>query len=203
MSVIATSEAFEACGALPAPVHFITYSVLAPDLHADIWRPGASCLPPIRAEKQLDLIWSRPLEWYLWFSVRHVIGVLMTTTVLIVDDSKLARIVAAKAITALQPEWHRVEASNADEALRLISQRQIDIVLVDFNMPGKNGVELAGELRRARPSMPIALITANIQNEVIASAKAVNVRFVTKPVTQEGLQAFLADAAQALKTESK
>ena len=38
----------------------------------------------------------------------------MTTTVLIVDDSKLARIVAAKAISALQPAWERVEASNAD-----------------------------------------------------------------------------------------
>jgi CheY-like chemotaxis protein len=125
------------------------------------------------------------------------------TNILIVDDSKLARIVVAKVVTALQPEWHRVEASNADEALRVVAERQIDVALLDFNMPGKSGIELASELRHAYPSMSIALITANSQNEVIASAKAVDARFVAKPITQEGLRAFLADAAQALKNERK
>ncbi|MET0407798.1 MAG: response regulator [Hyphomicrobium sp.] len=125
----------------------------------------------------------------------------MTTTVLIVDDSKLARIVAAKAITALKPTWQRIEASNADEALELVSQNHIDVALLDFNMPGKNGVELAGEMRKLRPSMPIALITANIQNEVVAAAKAVEAVFVAKPLTQEGLQDFLDSAARALPAE--
>jgi CheY-like chemotaxis protein len=72
---------------------------------------------------------------------------------------------------------------------------------LDFNMPGKNGLELAGELRQARPSMPIALITANIQTEVIESAKAVNAEFVAKPVTAEGLEKFLVNAAQALDSD--
>ena len=122
----------------------------------------------------------------------------MTTTIIIVDDSKLARIVAGKAVLALQPDWHRVEASTADEALALFAKQQIDVALLDFNMPGKNSVELAGELRKLHPAMPIALITANIQNEVIESAKAVSATFVAKPVTPEGLEKFLSDAAQAL-----
>jgi CheY-like chemotaxis protein len=125
----------------------------------------------------------------------------MTTTILIVDDSKLARIVAGKAIAALQPEWERVEAGNADEALELLGNRHIDVALLDYNMPGKNGVELAAELRKLLPTLPIALITANIQNEVIDSAKSVGATFVAKPVTQEGLQAFLAEAAQTLTNE--
>jgi hypothetical protein len=50
--------------------------------------------------------------------------------------------------------------------------------------------------------MPIALLTANVQNEVVASAKAVDAVFVAKPVTAEGLRAFLADAALALTNES-
>ena len=126
----------------------------------------------------------------------------MTTTVLIVDDSKLARIVAAKAITALKPAWQRMEASNASEALELISKNQIDVALVDFNMPGKNGVELAEEMRKLRPSMPIALITANIQNEVVAAAKAVDAVFVAKPLTQQSLQDFLNFAARTLPVEN-
>lgn len=126
----------------------------------------------------------------------------MTTTVLIVDDSKLARIVAAKAISALKPSWQRMEASNASEALELIAQNQIDIALLDFNMPGINGVELAEEMRKLRPSMPIALITANIQNEVVAAAKAVDAAFVAKPLTQEGLQVFLDTVERTLPAEN-
>src|ERR1700712_1872 len=98
----------------------------------------------------------------------------MATTVLIVDDSKLARIVAGKTIGGLQPDWTRVEASNADEALGLVARRPIDVVLLDFNMPGKNGLELAGDLRALHPTMPIALITANVQDEIIARARALN-----------------------------
>jgi CheY-like chemotaxis protein len=59
------------------------------------------------------------------------------TTVLIVDDSKLARIVAWRELTALQPEWERVEAGNANDAVARMEDRQIDIAVIDYNMPGK------------------------------------------------------------------
>ncbi len=83
----------------------------------------------------------------------------------------------------------------------LLANRHIDVALLDYNMPGKNGVELAAELRKLLPTLPIALITANIQNEVIDSAKAVGAAFVAKPVTQEGLQSFLTEAAQTLTND--
>lgn len=127
----------------------------------------------------------------------------MATTVLIVDDSKLARIVAGKTINALQPEWHRVEAANADEAMALVAERQIDVALLDFNMPGKNGLELAGDLRSLHPTMPIALITANVQDEIIARARALNATFVSKPMTEEGLRGFVSGAALRLRAETK
>jgi CheY-like chemotaxis protein len=127
----------------------------------------------------------------------------MTITVLIVDDSKLARIVAAKAITALQPDWSRVEAANADEAVAAIAHQPVDIALLDFNMPGRNGLELAAELRASRPDMPIAVITANVQDEVVAQARAVGATFVAKPVTQDGLRGFLSGAALRLRVQTQ
>jgi len=120
-------------------------------------------------------------------------------TVLIVDDSKLARIVAAKALSALQPDWERVEAGNADEALAIVGERRIDLALIDFNMPGKDGLDLAADLRAGFPNMPIALITANIQDEVIARARAVNATFVGKPLTDEALRGFVSGAALRLR----
>ena len=55
----------------------------------------------------------------------------MTHKVLIVDDSKLARMAVAKALNALHPDWTRVEASNAQEALEHINQGAVDIILLD------------------------------------------------------------------------
>lgn len=127
----------------------------------------------------------------------------MTVKVLLVDDSKLARIVAGKTLGALKPEWIRVEAGNADEALDLLGSEQVDVAILDFNMPGRDGLELAAEIRLAHPEMPIAIITANIQDEVIARARAVNATFVSKPVTEEGLAGFIAGAALRLKQARK
>jgi CheY-like chemotaxis protein len=134
---------------------------------------------------------------------RASLGVTMTITVLIVDDSKLARIVAAKAISGLQPDWSRLEATNAEEALQVIASRQVDVALLDYNMPGRNGLELATELRALRPSMPIAIITANVQDEVIAQARAVDATFVAKPVTQDGLRGFISGVALRLRVQSQ
>jgi len=123
-------------------------------------------------------------------------------TVLLVDDSKLARIVAGKTIAALQPEWTRIEASNADEALDVVKAHAVDVAVLDFNMPGKDGLELAAQLRQSHPQMPIAIITANVQNEIIARARELNATFVGKPVTEESIRGFLSGAALRLRQAS-
>ena len=127
----------------------------------------------------------------------------MAITVLVVDDSKLARIVMAKAITALQPDWTRVEAGNADEALSAVDKQQIDVVILDFNMPGKDGLTLAEELRARFPAMPIAIATANVQDEVVARARAANATFISKPITEDGLRGFLSGAALRLRAAAE
>ncbi|MBO1907684.1 response regulator [Microvirga sp. 3-52] len=124
----------------------------------------------------------------------------MAITVLIVDDSKLARIVAGKTLAALQPEWERIEAGNAEDALEILRGRKIDVAMIDFNMPDKDGLELAAELRTIHPTMPVAVITANIQDEVIARAREVNATFVSKPLTEDGLRGFIAGAALRLRS---
>lgn len=123
----------------------------------------------------------------------------MGITVLIVDDSKLARIVAGKTIAALQPGWTRVEAANADEALAALDRDAVDVALLDFNMPGRDGLVLAAELRERRPALPIAIVTANVQDEIVARARALGAAFVPKPITEDGLRGFLSGAALRLR----
>lgn len=122
------------------------------------------------------------------------------TTILVVDDSKLARIVVGKAVAALQPDWTLVEASSADDAVGILDGRSIDVVIVDYNMPGRSGLSLAEDLRARFPKMPIALATANVQDEVIARARAADVAFVPKPITEDGLRGFVSGAALQLRS---
>ena len=125
----------------------------------------------------------------------------MSYTVLIVDDSKLARMSVARALSTLQPDWTRLEAANADDALLVVKQANVDLTLLDFNMPGRDGLELAADLRELHPSMPVAVISANSQVEIVARAEAAGAAFLVKPLTEQALDEFLQDAVRRLKSQ--
>jgi len=125
----------------------------------------------------------------------------MQHRVLIVDDSKLARMVMASAFRRIRPEWELVEANGADEALAVISAQAVDIALVDFNMPGTDGLELLARIRTTLPKMPMAVVSANMQNEIIARARELDAAFIPKPLTDDALGAFLSGAALRLKAK--
>lgn len=127
----------------------------------------------------------------------------MTYKLLIVDDSKLARMAASKAMKTLYPDWDRIEASNADDALALAKDGAFDIALLDFNMPGRDGLQLAAELRAHSPTMPLAVVSANHQDEIVARAKAIGAAFLPKPLSAEALDAFLKNAIAQLKSTNR
>jgi CheY-like chemotaxis protein len=120
----------------------------------------------------------------------------MTTKILIVDDSKLARMSVAKLLSGLRPGWTRLEAAGAEEALALADQEHPDIILLDFNMPGQSGLELAARLHQARPQIQVAIVSANIQVEIVERAGQAGAAFMAKPLTEAALGQFL-DAAEA------
>jgi len=123
----------------------------------------------------------------------------MKCNVLVVDDSKLARMVVASAFTKIRPDWELTEATNAEQALDILGQGRVDIALVDFNMPGVDGLELLARIRERHPKMPIALISANLQHEIVARARELDAAFVAKPLTEDGLRGFLSGAALRLR----
>ena len=118
--------------------------------------------------------------------------------VLVVDDSKLARMAVAKALTAIHPDWTRLEAANADEALALAKSGSFDMAILDFNMPGRDGLQLATEMLALKPGVPLAVISANHQVEVVTRAREVGATFLQKPLTEKALGEFAADAVKRL-----
>lgn len=123
----------------------------------------------------------------------------MNYNILVVDDSKLARMVVTSAMRRIRPDWNVVEATSGDEALAAVANGSVQIALVDFNMPGMDGLELVAKLRQTQTAMPIAIVSANLQDEIIARARELNAAFVGKPLTDEALEAFLKGAALRLR----
>ena len=71
--------------------------------------------------------------------------------------------------------------------------------MVDFNMPGLDGLELIAKIRKTNPTMPLAVISANLQDEIVGRARELNAAFVAKPLTDDALGAFLSGAALRLR----
>jgi len=123
----------------------------------------------------------------------------MQYKVLVVDDSKLARMVIASAFKRIRPEWALVQTANAEEALASVSRDAVDIALIDFNMPGTDGLDLVASIRKTHPTMPVAVVSANVQDEIIGRARQLDAGFIPKPLTDDALAAFLTGAALRLK----
>ncbi|HXE72452.1 MAG TPA: response regulator [Candidatus Nitrosotenuis sp.] len=108
----------------------------------------------------------------------------MKPVVLVVDDyPPVLKLCAA----ALEPLAQVVVASTADEALALASGA--DLVLTDFCMPGKNGLQLLREVRRLRPQLAAVMMTStDLLPGEIEELEAMQVPLLRKPFVVAELQ---------------
>ena len=82
---------------------------------------------------------------------------LRPVSILLVDDEPLVRAATAEMLRDLG--HHVVEASSGPDALETLVELDPDIVVTDYKMPRMDGGELASEVRRLRPGLPVLLIT--------------------------------------------
>lgn len=112
-------------------------------------------------------------------------------TVLLVDDSRVARMMTRRVIETDRPGWDVVEAETGEQALELYSRLLPSFVVMDVNMPGMGGIEASRRLKQAYPDARVSLLTANIQDPVREQAEEMGVGFISKPVRPDVLLAFL------------
>src|SRR5216117_3914816 len=70
--------------------------------------------------------------------------------ILVVDDDAGIRENIADLLSS--ENYEVVSAANADEAMRVLESQRIDLLLTDFQMPGRNGIELIEAARRGHPA---------------------------------------------------
>ena len=85
--------------------------------------------------------------------------------VLIIDDHEVVRRGLKQVFSDEFSKLKIGEAENSRTALELITTEDWDIVLLDINIPGRNGLEVLSEIKRLRPRTPVLVVSAYPEEE--------------------------------------
>ena len=116
------------------------------------------------------------------------------TKILIVEDNRINMLLAKKLIKKIIPNCIIFEACDGKEAIKLYKKEKLDIILMDIQMPKKNGFETTLEIRKLSHSEnpPIIALTAGIFVE--EKEKCLNSGmndYISKPIIQSDLEQIL------------
>jgi two-component system chemotaxis response regulator CheY len=113
----------------------------------------------------------------------------MSIKVLIADDSGVMRKIIVRATKAAGVE-DITEAVDGVDALKKFQEGAFDLVLTDWNMPNKSGLEVIQEIRAAGSKVPIIMVTTEGEKANVLQAIQAGVSdYLTKPFEAADLAA--------------
>ncbi|SEG34420.1 response regulator [Flavobacterium urumqiense] len=116
------------------------------------------------------------------------------TKILIVEDNRINMLLAKKLIKRIIPNCIIFEACDGKEAIKLYKMEKLDIILMDIQMPKKNGFETTAEIRKLSDSKnpPIIALTAGIFVEEKEKCLSSGMNdYISKPINQNDLEQIL------------
>ena len=116
----------------------------------------------------------------------------MAPRVLVADDSSTMRKIILRSLQAVGVP-QATEAADGNEAVALFAPGQFDLVLTDWNMPGKTGLEVIQDIRARDPKVPIIMVTTEAEKGRVMQAIQAGVSdYLVKPFTADTLREKLA-----------
>ena len=111
-----------------------------------------------------------------------------TGRVLIIDDEAAIR--ESLQILLEDDGYEVVNAQDGEEGLAVLDSQAVDLVLLDFQLPDRNGLEILKDIRERDPELAVIMITAyGTPENAVAAIKGGAANFIAKPWTNEKLQA--------------
>jgi DNA-binding NarL/FixJ family response regulator len=98
-------------------------------------------------------------------------GTTKTVSVLIVDDQLPFRAVARTVIGLTAGFVVAAEAESGEDAVSVATKQQPDLVLMDINLPGINGIEATRRILAARPEVAVILLSTYSETDLPADAR--------------------------------
>jgi two-component system, NarL family, invasion response regulator UvrY len=122
------------------------------------------------------------------------------TRILIVDDHGVVRRGVREVLLEGFPDAQFGEAASWDEATAALSDHPWDVMLLDINIPGRNGLELLEEVRRRWPRLPVLIVSAFPEEEfAVRSLRLGAAGYLTKSRASDELIAAARKALQGGK----
>src|SRR5579863_6162583 len=122
--------------------------------------------------------------------------------VLVVDDEPTIREACAK--VAQMSGMHATTVATAEEAIEVIENTAIDIVLTDLMLPQTSGLELLKRVHDTHPNLPVIVLTQyGTIDSAVAATRMGAIDYVTKPFRIEELQARLERASRAVELQQE
>ena len=122
--------------------------------------------------------------------------------VLIADDSSVMRTLISHFITKLG--YNALTANDGDACIQTLNSEKIDLLLLDLNMPGKNGMEVLSYLQASDMALPVIMITASDDiSQAVQCIKMGAYEYLTKPVKNDRLEITVSNALSELSLKKK
>ena len=112
------------------------------------------------------------------------------TKVLVADDSGTMRKIIVRSLLAVGvKEGAIVEAVDGEDAIKKFVPGEFDVILTDWNMPGKTGIEVIQAVRQQDTSVPIIMVTTESEKKAVLRAIEAGVTdYLAKPFEAETLR---------------
>ncbi|UCG80197.1 MAG: sigma-54-dependent Fis family transcriptional regulator [Desulfobacterales bacterium] len=111
----------------------------------------------------------------------------MPERILVVDD-ELDMLTLLRMMIEDSTDYEVETTNNASEAVKILSEKDIDLVISDLKMPGMDGMELFDEIKDIKPDIPVIIITAYGSLEIADEAMKKGVAdFITKPFRKDNI----------------
>lgn len=111
------------------------------------------------------------------------------TSILIVDDSRIARMLTINVVKNTFPNAKILEAESGEKCLQMLEKETPDLILMDINMGGIDGIETSEMIKTANQDQKIIVCSANIQGSIQAQVKELGIKFLSKPINKDKLDA--------------
>lgn len=116
----------------------------------------------------------------------------LPTRVLVVDDSATMRNIVRKMLVGGRFRLDIFEAKEGLDALKQIANGKFDMVFLDYNMPGFNGLETLMEIKRQYPNLQVVIMTSAQDDKISDRARAGGAAaFLRKPFYPSDIDAVL------------
>ncbi len=104
--------------------------------------------------------------------------------ILIADDHCLLRNGIMKCLSASFPDIEYGEAGNAAETKLLVQKAKWDLIVLDINMPDRNGLEILKEIKESKPEIPVIIFSMYPEDQfALRTVKAGASAYLSKDIS--------------------